>query len=692
MMTPEEIGDFDVSLASTLRDVWGEDAGAPFARDLDRVWASASDEGWLELDGDLDALVRVARACGRRAVPLAAAEAVVLRRLRGDLADEVATGRVRPVLCSADEPPIVDGGGLATHALRLTEDGASLAPITRSTPQDGVAAPAWHTVELDAAEDLDPSPEDLTWARSVLRLCLSARALGAAGRSLELATEHTTTRHQFGRPIGSFGAIQQRIAALTIDFRAAELLIAEAAGAVMAGRDDAPLAAELAAEHVGRTAQDVQFGSQHTLGAIGYFDEAPSPWLFRRVQADLAWLNSTRTTTVADHLVEGDQSLPAFTEDDDLVELRRQIRQVFQDEGIVGKTRQSHVDDPTAVESIARAGYFGLTLPKEFGGQDLGTRQQVALIEEMGYQRVSAYNALNAVLFLGKAIEHHGDEAQRAQFLPMMRDGELRFCLGYSEPETGSDLAALRTRATRSADGDWIVNGQKTWTTRAHRSDWMWLAARTDPDPSLRHRGITVFMLPMQTAGIEIHEHRSQAGEISCTVFLDDVRIPDALRIGGINEGWKVINTALAGERASMAAVTASMHRQLDDLLTIARDDASVLGPVGSAQRALVSQLSARLQGARVLVRDAVDAINEAGGSRLEAPMAAIAGGELAVDFSVGMMHILGPRGLLGADADAPVSHGGFSHALLMASKSVIGGGTNDILRGLVARGLGLPR
>ena len=688
MMDQADIAAFDASVEGVLANEWGE-ACSPDGRNLMAVWSRAIKEGWLELDDDVDALVRVARGCGRHGLPLPIAEASVVRRLRPALDSDIAAGRVRPAIRTTTTPPLVDGGGTATHALRL-DDRVGLAEITSSRPQDGVAAPAWHAIELGAEAVLDVDVAERERALSVVRLCWTARALGAATRSLELATEHACNRHQFGRAIGSFGAVQQRIAALTIDARAAELLVASAAEALAEGTEDAALAVELAVEHVHRAAQEIQFGAQHTLGAIGYFDESPAPWLFRRVQADLAQLTATSTKGAADHLLDGTGSLPPIPEPDDVATLRARIRQLFVDEGVLGRTQQSHVDDPRAVSVIADAGLLGLTLPTDVGGQSLGARHQAALIEEMGYGRVSAYVSLNSVLFLGRAIDDHGTPEQRRQFLPMMREGQLRFCLGYSEPETGSDLASLRTQATRSDDGDWVVNGQKTWTTRAHRSDWMWLAARTNPDASLRHRGISIFMLPMDSPGIEIQEHRSQGGEISCTVFLDDVRISDSLRIGGIDEGWQVINTALAGERTSMAAVTASMHRQLDDLLDHLR--AGELPPRGTQERATISVLAARLQGARLLVRDAVDAINRGEGTRLEAPMAAVAGGELAVDFGVGVMRLLGPRGLLGARADSPIGHGGISQALLMASKSVIGGGTNDVLRGVVARSLGLPR
>ncbi|WP_122817963.1 acyl-CoA dehydrogenase family protein [Nocardioides pantholopis] len=692
MLSAEDIDAFEAGVRGHLGRLW-PDAGDPQGRDLDALWRVAAEEGWLALEefDALDAVLRAARACGQVAVPLPLVDAFVARRLVADelLAAAIAEGEVRPVVALGADRVLVEAGSAATHVL-LLDDAPRLVPLCEARPQDGVAAPAWSeaSLALDEAHPCDPTQAG--WARDVVRLGLAARALAAAEAALAMAVHHACHREQFGRPVGTFGAVQQRLATLHIEATAARLLVEEAVRLYQSGDPGWRLGARLAEEHVVLSAPQIQFGAQHTLGAIGYFEESAAPWLFRRVLADLAVLATPVGDSAADRLLAGG-SLPALDRTPEAAAFREQVREHFARKGIIGRTRQAHVDDPRAVRSIAAAGFLGLTLPEEHGGQGRGAHDQAVFIEEMGYHRVSAYVSLNAVLFLGKAVADHGTPAQRARFLPMMRDGELRFCLGYSEPETGSDLAALRTRAERDGD-EWVVNGQKLWTTRAHRSDWMWLAARTDPDPSLRHRGITIFLLPMDSPGVTVQEHRSQAGEISCSVFLDDVRVSDDLRVGEVGGGWAVINTALAGERTSMAAVTASMHRQLDDLLALARSDERLLGAAGSAARADLSRMATRLQGARVLVRQAVDAIAANGGSRLEAPAAAVCAGELAVDFAVTTQRLLGPTGLLGESAEQPVSHGAFSHHLLMASKSVIGGGTNDILRGLVARGLGLPR
>ena len=273
------------------------------------------------------------------------------------------------------------------------------------------------------------------------------------------------------------------------------------------------------------------------------------------------------------------------------------------------------------------------------------------LQEEVTYARAPVRTQLSSVMLLGNSILRHGTARQQAAFLPLIRAGRLHFCLGYSEPEAGSDLASLKTRAQRSGDdGGWVINGQKLWTTGGHLASHVWLATRTDPDASPRHAGITVFLVPMDTPGITIQQHRALSGEVSCTVFYDDVRVPDSARVGEVNGGWKVITDALAGERVVMGGIAASMLRQLDDVLAWVRaDPVGRAGPRGSAVRAKLGELAVTLQANRALVAAAIAATASGRGARLEAPMAGVLGGELAETFGQTLLDIIGRPGPRGA-------------------------------------------
>jgi len=221
----------------------------------------------------------------------------------------------------------------------------------------------------------------------------------------------------------------------------------------------------------------------------------------------------------------------------------------------------------------------------------------------------------------------------------------------------------------------------------------VWLACRTDPEATPRHAGITVFLIPMDTPGITVHRHTGLSGEISCTVFYDDVRVPDSARVGEVNGGWRVITDALAGERVTMGGVAAILRRQFDDVLAAVRaDPVRYAGPRGSAGRAVLGRLAARLQATRVLVAAAITATTAGRGVALEAPMAGVLGGELAEEFGEAVLDLLGPQAALGEPHDGSPIPATLEYELRLSLMYVIGGGTNDIQRGLIARGLGLPR
>jgi len=601
-----------------------------------------------------------------------------------------AGGDVPALLC-------MDAGDVATHVLVVPTGGgtASLRPVVSATALPGLAVPAWSRVALGeptATSEVSRAAADE--AVVLLRVGLAARALAAAECTHELAVEHAKVRVQFGKPIGSFGAVQQRSAACAIDISGGKRLVDAAVRAFENGDDDRLLAAELATEFVRTAAPRVQLGAHHTLGAVGYFEEHVAPWLFRRVHGDVTRLQTiTRVVgDVADVLVESGASLPSLHRDPIGEAFRAELRAFLAEQATTDEHGRTAYDDKQVVAAMATRRWWGFGWPEAAGGRGATLGEQVVLNEELEYGRVPATIALGAVMLLGNSILRHGTPAQQAEFLPLIRAGKLHFCLGYSEPEAGSDLASLRTRADRDGE-EWVINGQKLWTTGGHLASHVWLAVRTDPDATPRHAGITVFLVPMNTPGITVQQHTALSGGVSCTVFYDDVRVPDAWRVGEVNGGWKVITDALAGERVLMGGIAASLHRQLDDLLAVVRENPEgTVGPRGSSRRARLRGLAATLQATRALVAAAIDATNAGAGARLEAPMAGVLGGELAEDFGEATLEILGPAAALSSEVPGVPGGGEFEHGLRLSIMYVVGGGTNDIQRGLIARGLGLPR
>lgn len=692
-----ELAAFDDSAARVIEKVWGG-ATAAQTGNVGELWTAAAEQGWFELAGAgaLHLAVAAARRLGRAACPLPVLDGYAAAELFGEVG--IATGELRPVLTRDPAAP-VDAGGAATHILVIpAEDGrARLCAIAEQTTLPGLAVPAWSQVRLGetlAERDIDRSQADR--ALVLARLGKAARSLAAAEYAHEMAIQHAMTRKQFGKPIGSFGAVQQRTAQCQIEVRSANLLLADAVSALQFKRDTALSTAEIAVAHIAAIAPKVQLGAHHTLAATGYFNEHPAPWLFRRIHADITLLSTIELAqgTVGDVLVETGSRLPGA----DLGEMgeafRREYLQFIAEHGAHDKAPTAMDVDGEITRAIADKGWLGFGWPAEYGGRSASLAEQVVINEETTYNRVGATKALAAVMLLGSSILRHGSDEQKKEFLPIIRSGEMNFCLGYSEPDAGSDLASLRTSAVRDGDG-WVINGQKLWTTGAHISDWVWLAARTDPEAQPRQAGITVFLFSLHTPGVTIQQHTALSGEVSCTVFYDDVRIPDSARIGEVNGGWAVIVDALAGERITMGNIAAALHRQLDDLLDfVATDPVGLIGPRGSAKRSLITDLAVRVQATRALVTAAVQASSTDIGAVFDAAMAGVMGGDLSEDFGEATLAIFGPAAALsGGSTETGIPGGGaFEYGLRQSIIYVVGGGTNDVQRGLIARGLGLPR
>lgn len=715
-MDTEEVAAFADSVRGTLARLWPAPTSAADG-DLAKLWRTSAELGWLELGGDgaIAAAVAAVRELGRVACPLPVVDAFVTTRLfphDGELRDGIAAGEIRVVVSVDDGTGAqirhLDAAQQATHLLTFPASGgtALLRPLQKAEETAGLAVPAWSRVTPGAPEtsvEVDAATADE--AVVLLRLQLAVRALASAERAHEMAVAHAKDRRQFGKVIGSFGAVQQRVATCQIDVGAGNLLVADAVRALEKSTPDRLLAAEIAVAHAAASAPRVQLGAQHTLAAIGYFEEHDAPWLFRRVHGDVTRLRTLPRAAggVGDVLVEGTGSLPVADLGETGEAFRAEVRALF--DTFADRLGGSTMDlDRELVQAVADRGWLGFAWPESKGGRGATLPEQVVLNEETAYRRAPISKALGAVMLLGNSILKHGTQEQQDTFLPLIRRGELSFCLGYSEPEAGSDLASLRTRAVReeaTASGSdeagsgwhWVINGQKLWTTGGHTSDWVWLAVRTDPDASPRHAGITMFLIPMDTPGITVQQHRALSGEISCTVFYDDVRVPDSMRVGAVDGGWKVITDALAGERITMGNIAAALHRQLDDLLTHARENPEgTVGPRGSHARALVTELAVGVQATRALVASAIGATSQGAGARLAPPMAGVLGGELAERFGEAVLDILGPDAALSAEVPGVPGGGAFEYGLRLSVMYVVGGGTNDIQRGLIARALGLPR
>lgn len=313
--------------------------------------------------------------------------------------------------------------------------------------------------------------------------------------------------------------------------------------------------------------------------------------------------------------------------------------------------------------------------------------EQLAFIEEI--QRADAPSAGRGEI-QAMALMAYGSEEQKATFLPKLKKGEISFCLGYSEPGSGSDLASLKTTAVLDGD-EWVINGQKLWTTGAETADYMWLAARTDPNAKPQHAGISMFIVPMKSAGITVRPSMAMYGHTFCAEFLDNVRVPASSLVGEINGGWKILTSALATERIIMGRFVSNVRANFERLLTHVRATGSLAS--SKAIRDRIGMLAAEIEVARQLLMNSIAMVEKGKVPVHEAAMSKVFTGELMERLGEAALDIGGTGMTLSEGANGAITDGRLEQMLRQSIMMVVGGGTAEIQRNLIAlRGLKLPR
>ncbi len=331
-------------------------------------------------------------------------------------------------------------------------------------------------------------------------------------------------------------------------------------------------------------------------------------------------------------------------------------------------------------------GWAVLTWPEEYGGR--GAR---AIESVIWRQEESSFRTPSTMVFgiglgmLGPTLMAHGSDAQKKAHLERMARGDDIWCQLFSEPSAGSDLAGLRTSAVRDGS-DWVINGQKIWTSGAHYSRYGMLVARTDPSVA-KHDGLTYFIIDMEAAGIEIRPIKQISGSSNFNeVFFTDVRVPDSSRVGGVGEGWRVSITTLMNERASLGGGS-SYGLSVDDLIRLARGLEIGGRPAieDSAVRQRIAEFHVRLRGVEhtgnrtltALSRGATPGPESSIGKLVTAPL-----GQQLASFAIELQSMAG----------AAIDDLGAQHAYLNAPGIRLAGGTDEIMRNILAeRVLGLP-
>jgi alkylation response protein AidB-like acyl-CoA dehydrogenase len=367
-------------------------------------------------------------------------------------------------------------------------------------------------------------------------------------------------------------------------------------------------------------------------------------------------------------------------------ELRDWLEQNLADE-LVAARRPTGRDD-AAFEmlrawnaTMADAGWAAVSWPPEYGGRGATVLEQLVYTEET--TRARAPMPLNVIGLnnIAPAIMQYGTESQKLTLLPRMMRADDIWCQGMSEPEAGSDLAALRTRAVRDGD-DFVVNGQKIWTSLGHRADWCQLYVRTDPDAP-KHKGISCLIVDMTLAGIEVRPLVTLNGEADfAEVFFHDVRVPADALLGPLNAGWQVATTTLSHERAGAARLYAEMEARLEELVNdLAAADTGALDDPVLLRR--LGEIAVRIKYLEVLCQRSISATLHGGDAFASASLAKTVWGEIGQDLAALAFDALGSQG-----AGAP-----WANYRLTSRSLTIAGGTTQINKNITAqRVLGLPR
>jgi alkylation response protein AidB-like acyl-CoA dehydrogenase len=341
-------------------------------------------------------------------------------------------------------------------------------------------------------------------------------------------------------------------------------------------------------------------------------------------------------------------------------------------------------------EKLAKKGWIAPAWPKEYGGAGLGVMEQFIMNEEFAEARAPQVGGMG-VSMIGPTLIIHGNDEQKREHLGAILRGEVQWCQGYSEPGAGSDLASLQTRAVRDGD-DFIINGQKIWTSGAHNADWMFMLARTDPDAP-KHRGITYFLVDMKSPGITVRPLINMAGGHQFNeVFFEDVRVPARNVVGEINRGWYIGTTTLDFERSSIGNAV-GQRQTLEYYLRYWQEHKGQ--PVtASASAAFRSEFADRWIEAATAKMLSYRVISIQAAGRVpnhEASIAKLFNTELSQRIARTAMKLLGTSALL-TGREAPMK-GRAPGSYLQTVSSTIAGGTSEIQRNIIAtRGLGLPR
>jgi len=345
------------------------------------------------------------------------------------------------------------------------------------------------------------------------------------------------------------------------------------------------------------------------------------------------------------------------------------------------------------VRQMGVDGWLGIGWPEEYGGQGRSPMEQFIFFDEV--QRAGAPFPFVTLSTVGPTIMAFGTEEQKARFLPGILAGEINFAIGYTEPGAGTDLASLRTRAVRDGE-EYVVNGNKVFTSGANQADYIWLAVRTDPDAP-KHKGISILAVPTSSQGFSWSPIVTVGSIVTTATYYADVRVPTSALIGQENEGWRMITNQLNHERVGLAALGGLAHRLVDEVTDWARAQPGVaegerLIDVAWVQMSL-ARVRARMEAMKLLNWRMASRLDKGELGAADSSAVKVYGTECLTEVYHLLLEILGPVGYLREGSPGAALHGHVEQAARAAQINTFGGGVNEVQREIVATaGLGMAR
>jgi alkylation response protein AidB-like acyl-CoA dehydrogenase len=542
------------------------------------------------------------------------------------------------------------------------------------------------------------SDASLEKVMAVANTLIAAEAVGAAQAALDLASTYCLQRHQFGQPIGRFGAIKQKMADSLMAVEGGRSAVW---GAVRSVRDGVPdlTAARLAKVEATTGVVFVVAEAVQIHGGIGVTWEHDLHLLQRRGKHCQLSLGSPdhHLEVIGDQLMaepaqrgprlsaaQHDLGFQPSEEDEAFI---RPFRDWLDEHATPEKVNAIKTGGLQARRdwqaTLAEAGWVALHWPKAYGGKDASFTQQILYYAEMATRDLPALPGNRGLMLVGPTLARHGTEAQK-QLLEPTRRADILWSGGFSEPGAGSDLASLRTRG--EVDGDeLVINGQKIWTSGAARADWLYTLIRTDPSAP-KHDGISVVLIPMKnTPGLDIRPIRRNNGDHEfCEEFFDNVRVPLANVVGPLNEGWRINRTTMVGEHLTNFLGSQTAQANTVRRITRAVQEREAKYGVEHSLRKKLAEAWARTQVVKLHGLRNVARFTGGENPGAEGSIQKLVGQEHEKRLYELLLDVQGVQGL---------HEGMWTRAYLSTRASTIGGGTSEIHRNKLAeRVLGLPR